>query len=128
MSDHQSNLRKIKVEHFKNLVAVACSDGYYDDVEKDYLAEKAVEYGLTTEIVSGILIDSDNLKFQVPENLVDSEEQLADIIYLAIIDGVIRPKEYEICLNIAEKLGFDKSHVDKVIEETKKYWNIQQSE
>ncbi|MDQ3393644.1 MAG: hypothetical protein M3512_05965 [Bacteroidota bacterium] len=120
------NIRKIKVQHFKNLVAVAYSDGYYDEIERDFLAEKAVEYGLTTEIVSGILSHAEDLQFIVPENTVDSEEQLTDVVYMAIIDGVLRAKEYELCVSIAKKLGFNKEYVDDVIIRLKKIWNDKQ--
>lgn len=120
------NVRKIKVQHFKNLVAVAYSDGYYDEIERDFLAEKAVQYGLTTEIVSSILSNAEDLQFIVPENTIDSEEQLSDVVYMAIIDGVLRNKEYELCIGIAERLGFDKAHVDKAIEKAKRVWNEKQ--
>lgn len=121
------NIRKIKVQHFKNLVAVAYSDGYYDEIERDFLAEKAVEYGLTTEIVSSILSNAEDLQFIVPENTIDSEEQLADVVYMAIIDGVLRSKEYDLCLSIAKRLGFDKEYVDQTIEQLKKVWNEKQN-
>lgn len=122
------NIRKIKVQHFKNLVAVAYSDGYYDEIERDFLAEKAVEYGLTIEVVSGILSNAEDLQFIVPENSIDSEEQLSDVVYMAIIDGVLRNNEYELCLSIAKRLGFDKEYVDQVIESTKKAWSENRDE
>lgn len=127
MADKVNN-RKIKVEHFKNLVAVAYSDGFYDEIERDFLAQKAIEYGLSTQMVSTILSNAENLQFIVPENSIDSEDQLSDIVYMAIIDGVLRKDEYQLCLNIAERLGFSKSHVDKVIEISKKSWNKKNSE
>lgn len=122
------NNRKVKVEHFKNLVAVAYSDGFYDEIERDFLAQKAIEYGLSTQMVSNILSNAENLHFIVPENTIDSEDQLADIVYMAIIDGVLRKNEYQLCVNIAERLGFSKSHVDEVIEISKKTWNKKNSD
>lgn len=119
MLDNHSKRKKI--DHFINLVAVACSDGGYDDVEKDFLAEKAVEFGLSNEVVIGILMDSENLVFQKPKNAVECEEQINDIIHLALIDGILRPKEYELCLLMAEKLGFDKNYVDQKIEDSNKF-------
>ncbi len=118
--------RKIKTEHFKNMVAVAFSDGYFDEVESDFLAHKAREFGLPEEVVETIIEEADKLPFIVPENQIDRENQLADIIYIAIIDGEIRTQEYKLCLHIAEKLGFEKKYVDEVINLTIKLWRHSQ--
>lgn len=117
---------KIKIEHFKNMVAVAFSDGYFDKVESDFLAHKAKEFGLPEDIIDGIIKEASKLPFVVPENQIDRENQLADIVYIAIIDGEIRAQEYKLCLNIAEKLGFDKGYVDEVINLTIKLWRHSQ--
>ncbi len=113
---------KIKIEHFKNLVAVAFSDDYLDKIEAEFLADKAKELGLAQDIVNGLIKNPDQLLYVVPENMVDKENQLSDIVYIAIIDGVLRPKEYELCVAIAEKLGFNKEYVDEVITLTIKLW------
>jgi uncharacterized membrane protein YebE (DUF533 family) len=121
-----THTHKIKIEHFKNMVAVAFSDGYFDEVESDFLAHKAKEFGLPEEIIDSIIEEASKLPFIVPENQIDRENQLADIVYIAIIDGEIRIQEYKLCLNIAEKLGFDKSYVDEVINLTIKLWRHSQ--
>ena len=117
---------KIKIEHFKNMVAVAFSDGYFDEVESDFLVYKAKEFGLPEEVVNNLIEEASKLPFIVPENQIDRENQLADIVYIAIIDGEIRTQEYKLCLNIAKKLGFDKAHVDEVINLTIKLWRHSQ--
>ena len=121
-----SQTHKIKTEHFKNMVAVAFSDGYFDEVESDFLAHKAREFGLTEAIVDKIIEEASELPFIVPENLIDRENQLADIVYIAIIDGEIRTQEYKLCLHIASKLGFEKKYVDEVINLTIKLWRHSQ--
>ncbi|MGD1895286.1 MAG: hypothetical protein ACFB15_32425 [Cyclobacteriaceae bacterium] len=38
--------RRIKLEHFVNLVAVAAADGYFNAREREFLAERAEETGI----------------------------------------------------------------------------------
>ena len=114
--------RQINLEHFQNLVAVAYADGKLDISEAELLAERAEDYGFPKEIVDEIIDKADNLEFIIPLNTEDREEQLADAVYMSMIDGNVDDKEYDLCMKIAEKLDFDKSYLDKIIAMTKKLW------
>ncbi|RLD75282.1 MAG: hypothetical protein DRJ10_15570 [Bacteroidetes bacterium] len=115
--------RSIKLEHFANLVALAYSDNFLDEQEQAFLSERAEEYGLPADEVQKLIKTADELKFIVPLNEEEKEEQLSDIVYMAMIDGDVHEKEYQLCLAIAEKLGFRKKDLDYVIELTKKLWS-----
>ena len=117
--------RSIKIEHFANLVAVAYSDGFLDREEQEFLTERASDYGLSTDEVERIINKAEKLQFVVPLNSEEKEDQLADIVYMAMIDGEVHEKEYELCLSIAEKLEFKKKDLDHVIELTHKLWRSQ---
>ncbi len=114
--------RKIKLEHFKNLVAVAWADGHFDEQELELLADKADEFGLSKEEVGKVIKEADTLQFVVPLNDYDKEEQLADVVYMSMVDGLVHENEYKMCLGIAEKLDLNKHYLDKIIELTKKLW------
>lgn len=114
--------RSIKLEHFANLVAVAYSDNFLDEQEKKFLKERAQEHGLPSEEVNRLINMAEELKFMVPLNEKEKEEQLSDIVYMAMIDGEVHEKEYELCLTIAEKLDFRKKDLDYVIDLTRKLW------
>lgn len=114
--------KEIKLEHFKNLVAVAYADGYLDEDEEDFLYDKADDIGLPYDKVEEIIKQADQLQFMVPLNMQDREDQLADIVYMSMIDGELHDKEYELCLSIAHKLGFQQKDLDEAIELTKKLW------
>ncbi len=114
--------KKIKLEHFANLVAVAYSDGYLEEHEKQFLSERAEEYGLPADEVKNLFDMAAELKFVVPQNDEEKEEQLSDAVYMAMIDGEVHEKEYDLCLTIAKKLDFRKKDLDYVIELTKKLW------
>ena len=112
----ESNVRKIKIEHFKNLVAVAIADGIWHENEKKLLKSKAEQYGLSTEEIGEILDHAEDLKFIVPQNIVEREEQLKDAVYMALVDGFFHKKEYRLCVNLANRLGFSQRSVDQAIE------------
>ena len=114
--------KKIKLEHFKNLVAVAWADGHFDKEELKLLTERAEDFGLEKTDVDKVMTEADTLKFQVPLNDYDKEEQLADVVYMSMVDGDVHQKEYAMCLGIAERLDLDKKYLDKIIELTRKLW------
>jgi tellurite resistance protein len=114
--------KKIKLEHFANLVAVAFSDGYLEEHEEQFLSERAEEYGLPADEIKKLFDMAAELKFVVPQNDEEKEEQLSDAVYMAMIDGEVHEKEYDLCLKIAKKLDFRKKDLDYVIELTKKLW------
>jgi len=115
--------REINLDHFKNLVAVSMADGFLDDDEKEFLEERAEELGLPSDAVSEVMANSDKLEFVVPEDEEDREEQLADIVFMSMVDGTIEDKEYQLCLNIAERLELKKEDLDEVIALTKRLWS-----
>ncbi len=112
----------IKKEHFSNLVTVAYADGILSDDEKIFLEERAIDYGLSKAEVDDIIARVDILKFMVPLNEEEKEEQLSDIVYMSMIDGEVHKKEYEICLTIAKRLEFKQKDLDHIIKLTKKLW------
>jgi tellurite resistance protein len=115
--------RAIKAEHFANLVAIAYADGYLDDEEKLFLSERAQEIGLSSDEVKAMFVHVDELKFIVPLNQDEVEEQIADMVYMIMADGVVHEKEYKLCLNIAQKLDYSKSDLDYIIDLTRKLSN-----
>lgn len=116
------NDQNIRIQHFKNLVAIASADGVMDADEKDFLIEKAEELGIPKEEVDEIMNNLDGLEFEVPQDMEDKEDQLADIVFMAMIDGEIHDTEYNLCLKIADKLGLKKEDVDEVINLTRRLW------
>ncbi|MEQ8243431.1 TerB family tellurite resistance protein [Fulvivirga sp.] len=115
-------MRNIKLEHFQNLVSVAYADGHFEEEEREFLEERAEELGLPAEDVARILKNPTELDFVVPDDMDDREEQLADVVFMSMVDGDIQDKEYDLCLNIAERLELKKSDLDEVIALTRRLW------
>ncbi len=114
--------KQIKVEHFMNLIAVAFADGKIEPEEEEFFMERGEEFGMTDDEIREIINNAHQLQFQVPMNQTDREEQLSDAVYMAMVDGEIDDKEYELCLTIAEKLELGKKDVDQVVSLVKKLW------
>lgn len=112
--------KEIRLEHFANLVAVAAADGHMDDDEKEFLAEKADEFGLNSDEVKKILSNPSEIQFTVPDSQDEREEQLSDAVFMAMIDGEIHAKEYSLCVNFANRLGLNQKDVDEIIMLAKK--------
>jgi hypothetical protein len=114
--------RAIKAEHFANLVVIAYADNCLNDHEKAFLGERAAEIGLNSDEIKVMLENAGDLQFMVPLNQEEVEEQMADVVYITMINGEIRDAEYKLCLSIAEKLDYSKNDLDHMIELTKKLW------
>lgn len=114
---------EIKLEHINNLIAVAFADGVFDEEEVEFLYEKAEEFDIPTEQIKTSIENADKLTFMVPQNTEDREDQLADIVFMMMIDGDIHDKEYSLCLSITKRLNLDKEDLDDVISLTKRLWD-----
>ncbi len=112
--------KKIKLEHFANIVAVAASDGKITNEELELLKDRAIEYNLTEKDVNNLIDNAKSLEFIIPMNQIEREEQLSEAVLMSMIDNKIDEKEYDICLKIAEKLGFDKKYLNYIIDLSKK--------
>ncbi len=114
--------KKIKLEHLANIVAVATADGIMTKDELAFLYERAQEYGIDKNDVKNLINNAEKLKFVIPMNQEEREEQLSEAVMMSMIDGKIDQKEYELCLKLAEKLDLNKTYLDHVISLTKKLW------
>jgi uncharacterized tellurite resistance protein B-like protein len=112
--------KKIKTEHFENLVAVAYADERITEEEIDFLAENALNFGLLKEDVQKVIDNAEHLKFFIPKNHEERENQLISCIHMAMTDGKVHEKEYALCLQIAEKLDFTERYLNEIIELSQK--------
>jgi len=112
--------QKIKLEHFANIVAVAVADGNICDSELEHLKIRAIEYGLSENEVNKLIKNAETLEFKIPMNHLEREEQLSEAVLMSMIDKRIADKEYDLCLKIADKLGFDEKYLNHIIELSKK--------
>ena len=113
---------KYKIVYFKNIIAVAYADGIFDPLEKEFLIEKAQELDIPIENVDTLMEEVKQLARIIPVEGFPKEEQLADAITTAIVDGEVHNKEIEVCMEIGKVLGFEEKYIISLIEKSLNLW------
>lgn len=116
---------QVNVAHFQNLVALAYSDSYISEEEMEFLTSRALAYGISDKKAYETIENAKEI--EVNDNVITSEKekQLSDFIYMSVMDGILRSNEYELCVRLGEKLGFDQQTVEALIQQVSKEWLVQ---
>lgn len=109
--------RNKSLAYFRNIYKIASADGKLTQEEKQLLADIAQKMGITARESVNVMMNINNLDFVIPEKITERFKQLRDIVEMMIIDKDVHPKEYELCINYAEKIGYSKIIIDNLIEE-----------
>ena len=102
--------------HLKNLLAVAASDGAFDDMEVDYLLSMAQRYNISEEELKFIKDNPDTFEYEPPINDRERFDHLHHLVSMMLIDGEVHEKEKLLCKRFAETLGLREEFVDDFIE------------
>ncbi|MFC2123964.1 hypothetical protein ACFLU5_04055 [Bacteroidota bacterium] len=113
---------KRKIDYFKNIIAVAYADGNLDPFEKEFLIEKAQDLDIPIENVDDLIKEVEQIAKVIPVEGFPKEEQLADAITTALLDGEIDDKEIKICMEIGIALGFEEQYIHNLIENSIQLW------
>ncbi len=104
-----------EIEHFRNLVSLSAADGKIEETEKIALAKIAYERGIPLDRMNIMLKHADEYTYLIPQNMIDREKQLEEMIQFAKVDGEFAKAEYELISNVAEKLGFSPNELAHLI-------------
>lgn len=108
--------------HLKNLMTIAFADGVLDPMEKEFIIEKASILGIEEKQLNEMFKEALNLKHKIVQTSVRKEEQMADAILMAVLDGYLHENEQKILHELGRTLGFSKIYVDEIIQKSFKYW------
>jgi uncharacterized tellurite resistance protein B-like protein len=108
-------LNSTDLEHFRNLVSLIAADGTIQDVEKVALSKIAYEKGIPLDRFNVMLQHAAEYKYLIPQNNLEREKQLEQMIRLAKVDGEFAPAEMELISMVAEKLGFSNDELNHII-------------
>jgi tellurite resistance protein len=108
--------------HLKNLMTIAFADGVLDPMEKEFIIEKASMLGIEEKELNDMFKEALNLKQRIVHTTVRKEEQMADAILMAVLDGYLHENEQKILHELGKTLGFSKIYVDEIIQKSFKYW------
>ena len=106
-------LDPLKLEHFRNLVSLSVADGVIDDVERVALSKIAFSIGIPLDRLNVMLERASEYIYLIPQNLLEREKQLEEMIQFAQVDGDFSISEVELIMQVGEKLGFTKAELEK---------------
>lgn len=96
--------------HLDNLIQIAKIDGYYDEIEKDYLLKVAQSYNIPARNIEEVEKYSHKISMAEPENKEMIYRQLYELVGMMLADGVVHNQEIELCARFAEEMGVAQSN------------------
>ena len=108
-----------QLEHFRNLVSLSAADGEIQEIERITLSKIAYEKGIPMDRMNFMLTKANEYQYLIPQNDVEREKQLVDMIHLAMVDGEFAKAELDLIKMVAEKLGFSPDELNTIIEKHK---------
>lgn len=105
-----------EIEHFRNLVSLSAADGKIEEAERIALSKIAYERGIPMDRMNVMLNRASEYIFLIPQNTVEREKQLQDMIDFAKVDGEFAHAELELITTVAEKLGFTKEELQQYLD------------
>jgi uncharacterized tellurite resistance protein B-like protein len=95
--------------HIANLVSIAQSDGNFSMAEKRLVFDIGKRNGLSVDKVKEIIKSEEPVKFKIPKSDSERFDRIFDLVKMLLADGVKTEDELQVCLELAEKLGFRKA-------------------
>jgi len=113
----------IKLQHLKNLVMIAMADGILDPMEHEFILEKASQLEISKKELNKIIKEAEEATNSIQQNTLDRDEQLADAILMAVIDGDIHKNEVKVIRELGRILGFTEKYIDEILQKSYNLWN-----
>lgn len=111
------NTPQKKLAFYQNLVLVAAADKVLDKGESDLLLFIGNKLGLTAEEVMPIADNLGVLSFIIPESGLQKTLELQTLVQMMMQDGDIHDREYALCLEYANRIGYGKAFLDDMIQQ-----------
>ena len=107
--------KKKRRSHFKNLFSIARADGNVDRAEMDLVIGLAEKFHMSTEEVTRIIRNPEDIPLITPKTAEERMEHLYDLINVMMVDGRIDEKELFLCKSLALKLGCSEETIDGLL-------------
>lgn len=104
----------------RNVIAIMLADGKIEDTEQKYLDDVCRRIGAGREDVEEILSNLSGSRYSVPDNPRERICQLLDMVYMMASDGCVDHREMEVCIQLAECMGFDAAVVKTIVKSVDK--------
>jgi uncharacterized tellurite resistance protein B-like protein len=104
-----------KLSFFQNLVLIAAADGKLDKAESQFLLQIGNRLGLSSEEVLPIADNLGVLSFIVPSEGLQRTMELQTLVQMMLQDGHIDAREYGLCMEYANRIGYSKEILDDMV-------------
>lgn len=101
------------------LIRLASVDGDFAKIEKSFILNVCSENGVSNQECEKLIDNPDPIGTLGALSYERVVEYMTECISLMLIDGKIMHSEVLLCEDIGLKLGFQKTSIDKVIEEVR---------
>lgn len=115
--DKVFDTKQKKIAFFQNLIIVITADKIVDGEESDFLIKIGNVLGLDPEDVMPIADNLDVLSFIIPNDGIQKTLELQTLILMMMKDGTIDDREYALCREYANRIGYNKDFVDDMIKQ-----------
>ncbi len=105
-----------EIEHFRNLISLSAADGKVEDTERIALSKIAYEKGIPMDRMNVMISKAKEYQFLIPQNTIEREKQLEEMIRFAKVDGEFCKAELDLIELVAERLGFTKQELNHFIQ------------
>lgn len=106
---------EIKLEHFRNLVALSAADGKIENKERVALSKIAFENGIAPDRLRVMLSKAEEYIFLIPQNQEHRMKQMDDMLDFAMVDGEFAKAEQELIKTVGGKLNFTPTEIADMI-------------
>jgi uncharacterized tellurite resistance protein B-like protein len=113
--DEVLNTQQKKLAFFQNLILLAAADGELSPEESDFLLQLGEKLGLKPEEVMPIADNLSILSFVVPAEGLQRTLELQTLVQMMLQDGQIDAREYGLCLEYANRIGYGKAILDDMV-------------
>lgn len=103
------------IEHFRNLVSLSAADGKIEETERVALSKIAYERGIPMDRMNVMLSRANEYTYLIPQNMIERERQLEEMIEFAKVDGDFAKAELELITAVAERLGFSSKELEEFL-------------
>ena len=113
--DSLVNTPQKKFAFFQNLVLIAAADKVLDDHESRLLLTIGNRLGLSPNEVMPMVDNLSALSFIIPEDGPQKTLELQTLVQMMMQDGEVHDKEYSLCLEYANRIGYSKDILDDMV-------------
>lgn len=111
------NTKQKKIAFFQNLILIVTADNFVDGDESDFLLEIGNRLGLDPDEVMPIADNLNVLSFIIPEDGMQKTLELQTLVQMMLKDGSIDSREYALCKEYANRIGYSKDYLNEMIDQ-----------